>query len=174
VILHLNLEGHYLGVHSDQHLLYCDWNKRDSLLVTRNLFMKDLYANYEGMKRFNISKAEAPYFLPPYEWYNDSISSWAAQVGCPLINFTPGTLSTSDYTWPSLPNYKSSKNIYQSVLDAEKKHLAGLNGYILLFHIGTDPRRSDKFHPSLSSLLRELKSRGYRFKKINELLFIPK
>ena len=27
-------DGHYLGAHSDQHLLYCDWENRDSLLVT--------------------------------------------------------------------------------------------------------------------------------------------
>ena len=28
-------QGHYLGPHSDQHLLYCDWAKRDSLLITK-------------------------------------------------------------------------------------------------------------------------------------------
>lgn len=25
--------GHYVGPHSDQHLLYCDWEQRDSLKV---------------------------------------------------------------------------------------------------------------------------------------------
>ena len=31
-------DGHYLGAHSDRHLLYCDWTNRDSLLVTREEF----------------------------------------------------------------------------------------------------------------------------------------
>jgi endoglucanase len=151
-------------------LLYCDWNNRDRLLVSKEQFTEDLQANYDAMKQFNITMEEAPFFLPPYEWYNDSISSWASQSGCTLVNFTPGTLSTSDYTWPALPNYRSSKDIYQSVIDAERNNLGGLNGYILLFHIGADPRRSDKFYPLLSSMLKDLKSKGYRFKRVDQLV----
>jgi len=30
--------GHYVGPHSDRHLLYCDWDKRDALLVDRRTF----------------------------------------------------------------------------------------------------------------------------------------
>ncbi len=59
-------DGHYLGAHSDQHLLYCDWSKRDELLVSRKQFEDDLNQNYEAMLAFRISKSEAPYFLPPF------------------------------------------------------------------------------------------------------------
>lgn len=59
--------GHYLGAHSDQHLLYCDWSRRDSLLVTKEVFFGDLQDNYQEMERFGISKNNAPYFLPPRE-----------------------------------------------------------------------------------------------------------
>ncbi|HEY5406039.1 MAG TPA: hypothetical protein VIJ92_03090 [Ginsengibacter sp.] len=45
-----------------------------------------------------------------------------------------------------------------------------LNGFILLVHIGTDPRRTDKFYNQLPQLINELKKRGYEFVKINELL----
>jgi len=38
-------EAVILGPHSDQHLLYCDWDKRDSLLVTREDFRIDLQLN---------------------------------------------------------------------------------------------------------------------------------
>ena len=38
----LVVNGHYVGAHSDKHLLYCDWVKRDSLLVTKEEFSKDL------------------------------------------------------------------------------------------------------------------------------------
>lgn len=55
-------DGHYLGAHSNQHLLYCDWEKRDSLLVTQDEFMTDLDDNYKEMEQYGISKAQAPYF----------------------------------------------------------------------------------------------------------------
>ena len=85
-----------------------------------------------------------------------------------LINFTPGTKSNADYTWPALSNYKSSDAIYSSIIEYEKQK--GLNGYILLLHIGTDPRRTDKFYFKLNQLIKNLKQKNYRFKRIDELL----
>jgi endoglucanase len=38
-------EGHYLGPHSDKHLLYCAWNETKKNLVTRDEFRADLNAN---------------------------------------------------------------------------------------------------------------------------------
>ncbi|MBC7828276.1 MAG: polysaccharide deacetylase family protein [Chitinophagaceae bacterium] len=171
LILGLISGGHYLGSHSDKHLLYCDWIKRDSLLVTKNEFETDLRQSYKELDRFGISTRQAVYFLPPYEWYNDSIVSWTHQSGLQLVNFTPGTRSTADYTYPEMASrYVDSKSIYQSIIDHEKKSVAGLNGFILLVHIGTDPRRKDKFYRSLPRLIKELKNKGYQFVKINELL----
>ena len=93
-------DGHYLGAHSDNHLLYADWSNRDSLLVTKKEFMKDLNKNYKRMKSFGINNKDAPYFLPPYEWYNRTIGSWTSEMGLMLVNFSPGTRSAADYTYP--------------------------------------------------------------------------
>jgi peptidoglycan/xylan/chitin deacetylase (PgdA/CDA1 family) len=171
-LLHqLKNDGHYLGAHSDQHLLYADWENRDSLLVTENIFKQDLEKNYERMREFAITKRDARYFLPPYEWYNLSISTWTNELGLELINFSPGTLSAADYTYPEMKErYRSSDAIYQSVIDYEQKDPNGLNGFILLFHIGTDSRRTDKFYNRLDDLIRELHSKGYRFVRIDTLL----
>jgi peptidoglycan/xylan/chitin deacetylase (PgdA/CDA1 family) len=138
--------GHYLGAHSDQHLLYCDWIKRDSLLVTQKQFRDDLQDNYETMLSFGIKEEDAPFYLPPYEWYNDSISSWTQAMGLQLINHTHGTLSHADYTVPGSGAYRSSEEIFQSILDYETSASKGLNGFILLSHIGTAPERTDKFY----------------------------
>jgi hypothetical protein len=83
-----------------------------------------------------------------------------------LINFSPGTKSTADYTWPELKNYRSSDEIYQSIRDKEQQDINGLNGFILLLHIGTDPRRTDKFYNKLNSLIIELNKKGYEFTTI--------
>jgi peptidoglycan/xylan/chitin deacetylase (PgdA/CDA1 family) len=167
----LKRNGNYLGSHSDRHLLYCDWEKRDSLLVTHEQFKSDLQNAYEELKRWGIEKNETHYFLPPYEWYNDSIAKWTNEMGLQLVNFTPGTRSNADYTYPELgKKYLSSDAILNSILTYEIKSANGLNGFILLIHIGTDTRRTDKFYKHLPALIKELKKRGYQFERIDELL----
>lgn len=167
----LKHDGHYLGAHSDQHLLYVDWARRDSLLVTENQFMSDLQANYACMRKLGIRKRDARYFLPPYEWYNATISHWTRKMGLRLINFTPGTRSHADYTYPEMGDrYVSSDEIYRSILTYEEESEHGLNGFILLVHLGTDPRRTDKFYNRLDELLAELISRGYRFVPLEKLI----
>lgn len=170
VIKKLKSAGHYLGAHSDQHLLYCDWSKRDSLLVTKKQFQSDLRQNYAAMKKYGIEKAKAKYFLPPYEWYNDTIAAWTKEMGLQLINFTPGTLSHADYTTPADKNYRSNDVIFKSVTNYEQAKPAGLNGFILLVHIGTDPKRREKFYSRLNELLNYAKEKNYRFCRIDELL----
>ncbi len=171
IIRKLQLHGNYLGTHSDRHLLYCDWEKRDSLLVTRQEFDTDLDTAFAEMERWKINADQAHYFLPPYEWYNDSVAAWTRARGLKLVCFSPGTRSNADYTYPEMGNkYVSSDTVYHSILRYEKQSEAGLNGFILLVHIGTDPRRTDKFYFYLPRLIRELKKKGYRFVRINELV----
>ncbi len=170
IIAGLRKDGHYLGAHSDQHLLYCDWSKRDSLLVTQNRFRTDLQANYAAMKSFGIRKKQARYFLPPYEWYNDSITVWTKREGLQLINYSSGTISHADYTTPDAKNYRSTRVILQSVYDYEQRKPSGLNGFILLVHIGTHPDRTDKLYQSLGELLTYLKQRHYQLVRVDELL----
>jgi endoglucanase len=171
LISQLKRDEHYLGAHSDKHLLYCDWIRRDSLLVTRADFERDLNANYDAMRSFGIEKTDAPFFLPPFEWYNSAITSWTKDQDLQLINFSPGTRSAADYTFPEMnERYLSSEKIYQSIIDYERKDPNGLNGFILLIHIGTDPRRTDKFYDRMDQLIDELKTKGYRFVRVDELL----
>ncbi|MEM1134621.1 MAG: polysaccharide deacetylase family protein [Bacteroidota bacterium] len=166
----LKEKEHYLGAHSDKHLLYCDWQKRDSLLVTKTVFTKDVVDNYSAMYAIGIKKNEATFYLPPYEWYNDSISVWGQELGLQLVNFTSGTRSNADYTAPTMKNYVSSEEIYHSILKYESKKLYGLNGFIMLIHVGTSPKREDKFYKKLSKLISNLKHRGYQFLSIDTLL----
>ncbi|MCE7862535.1 MAG: polysaccharide deacetylase family protein [Bacteroidetes bacterium CHB5] len=171
LITKLKAKGHYLGAHSDKHLLYADWTKRDSLLIDQNTFTTDILNNYKKMADVGIRQSDAPYFIPPYEWYNKEIVNWSRQLNLQLINFTPGTRSTADYTHPEMGrSYVDSETIYNSILAYELKDRNGLNGFILLIHIGTDPRRTDKFYHKLDSLLTQLKAKGYEFVRIDEML----
>lgn len=158
-------DGHYLGAHSDKHLLYASWENRDSLLVTKEKFITDLKNNYAEMKKFGIN--EAKYFLPPYEWYNQTINDWCDEYGITLINYSPGTLSTADYTYPSMGNrYVDSEKIFNSIMNYEKEN--GMNGFILLIHIGTNPDRKDKLYLQLDKLLKDLIKKNYYFDNFEE------
>ena len=161
--------GHYLGAHSNKHLLYCDWQTRDSLLVSEQKFKSDLKANYATMDSlFGIKKSDTPLFMPPYEWYNRTIAKWTNDLGLTLINMTPGTLTHADYTTPAMDNYKSSKEIWNSIIKYEQANT--LNGFMMLIHPGTDPKRTDKFYYKLDELIRFLKSKNYRFLTVDKLL----
>lgn len=171
LIRSLKKDGHYLGAHSDKHLLYAPWSNRDSLLITKQQFDHDLENNYQRMKKFGIEKEQALWFLPPYEWYNAEVVKWTREHGLRLINFTSGTRSTADYTYPEMgKSYRGSEEIYQSIIQYETKNTSGLNGFILLLHVGTDPRRTDKFYSKLDALLTELKNMGYHFLRIDVML----
>ena len=170
LIRQLKKDQHYLGPHSDDHLLYCDWNDRNKLLVSKDDFAIDLLNNYGQMTMFDIEKKNATWFLPPYEWYNDTISAWTKQLELRLINYTPGTLSHADYTTLKDKNYRSSETIYNSIINYERSKPSGLNGFILLMHIGAGPDRTDKFYNRLAELIKYLKQEGYQFQTVDQLL----
>jgi peptidoglycan/xylan/chitin deacetylase (PgdA/CDA1 family) len=155
-------EGHYLGSHSDRHLLYADWTKRDSLLVIRDSFQHDLDRSLLALNKAGAAKGR--WYLPPYEWYNKETVRWLREKGLQAINFTPGTGTNADYTWPELYNYRSSKSLLEQLLHREQEQ--GLNGNCILIHLGTDPRRKDKFYDRLSEMIDVLTGRGYSIERL--------
>ncbi|MCH5717770.1 polysaccharide deacetylase family protein [Niabella hibiscisoli] len=156
-------EGHYLGSHSDRHLLYADWSKRDSLLVTRDSFQHDLDRSLLEIKKAGAGKGQ--WYLPPYEWYNKETVGWCRENGLRVISFTPGTGTNADYTWPQSPNYRSSDSLQQRLWKRERQD--GLNGNFILIHLGTDPRRKDKLYEHLNTMINTLKNLGYSIEKLS-------
>lgn len=161
-------QGHYIGPHSDRHLLYCDWQKRDSTLLSFAEFEDDLKNNLAELEKFGIQSEKVPFFIPPYEWYNRQIVEWSRKLGFDVINFTPGTGTNADYTTPEMENYRSSLKLYLGLLQFEKERPNGLNGAILLIHPGTAPARTDKFYRLLEDMVRHFTSKGYRFKSLKQ------
>jgi endoglucanase len=168
LINRLKADGHYIGCHSDKHLLYCDWVKRDSLLVTKEQFLADLENNFKALEKYGIAREKANVFLPPYEWYNDTISAWTSEAGYTLVNISSGTITNQDWTVPDGKTYYTSDYLMKNFLAYENAR--GLNGYILLVHPGTDPKRTDKFYNHLDSILTYLEKRGYSFHTFSELI----
>lgn len=167
-------EGHYLGPHSDKHPLYASWENPPKLLISREDFEADLAGNMAELARFGVPKEKARFFIPPYEHYTEEIAQWTTANGMVLINYTPGCRSHADYMEDDDPKYATSEVMVQSVLDKEKSDPDGLNGFMLLMHIGAGPGRTrDHLYKHLGGMLDELARRGYSFVRIDELLAEP-
>jgi peptidoglycan/xylan/chitin deacetylase (PgdA/CDA1 family) len=170
-IQQLNKNGNYLGPHSDAHLLYNDWNNRDSLLVTHEQFAKDMQKVLSTMQQQHIAIHHPQYFIPPYEWWNDTIAAWSKELGLKLFCFTPGIRTNADYTYPEMgASYKSSEWILQSLKNQFSQNKNAFNGAIILIHAGTDARRKDKLYNRLDELIDWLRLNGYSFNTIDKLL----
>jgi peptidoglycan/xylan/chitin deacetylase (PgdA/CDA1 family) len=161
-------DGHYLGPHSDKHLLYCEWTADKKTLVTREQFTADLRANLDKIATLGLDRPR--YFLPPYEHFNTDVARWTAELGLRLVNFTTGTRSNADYTPEDAKNFVPSRTIFDSILARERQDPNGLNGFLLLLHIGAGPQRADKFHVRFGELLDALAGKGYKFDRVDALL----
>ena len=60
--------------------------------------------------------------------------------------------------------------IFESILRRESDDPDGLNGFLLLLHLGAGPGRKDKFHPRVGVLVDRLMEKGYRFVRVDALL----
>lgn len=175
IVARLRDEGHLLGPHSDDHLLYASWDRPPRLLVTREQFQTDLAANLRALEAHQIDPRGIRVFLPPYEHHTEEIARWSKEAGLTLINMTPGTRSHTDYMTDDDPHFTPAAQIVTSILEAERTDPDGLNGYLLLMHLGAGPRRTrDHLHDRLGALLDLLGRRGYRFVRADKLLGIDR
>lgn len=173
IISRIIADGHYVGGHSNNHILYAPWSgsARDSLLVTPDSLIADLKANSLELQKFGISPQDSKWFLPPYEHYNKAAVNLIERSGYSVINYTSGTATPADYTTPSMPNYKRSKELIDRLFEYESKH--NLNGAIILIHPGVDESRpnSERLYNKLKEIIVYLQDKGYTF---NSLKDVPK
>jgi peptidoglycan/xylan/chitin deacetylase (PgdA/CDA1 family) len=157
-------EGHYVGGHSNRHILYADWDSLRTTLVTSDSLQRDIRENMSELARAGVKLSKAHYFLPPYEWCNAQSEKWIEQTGLTPVNFSPGNYTSDDYTTPDMPKYRSSQQLIDNLFKYEAKH--GLSGKIVMVHPGTSPLRTDKLYNRLDEIMTRLESLGYSFKRL--------
>ena len=156
--------GHFVGAHSDNHLLYAPWDNRQKSLVSADSLINDLRKNMDELEKYGLDVSQIKWYLPPYEYYNRDHVRLIASQGQNTVNFTPGLRTAADYTTPDMPNYMSSQALIDQLFafEAEK----GLNGSIILIHPGTHPDRKDKLYSRLDEIIKNLKKKGYGFERM--------
>jgi len=160
--------GHYVGPHSHGHLLYAPWEDRKQSLVDKGLFQADLLRNLAELRDLGGVAQRPVYFIPPFEWYNADHVEWASELGCRTISFTPGSGSHRDFAPEGHEAFLPSRQLVEGILEFESRSEHGLNGHLLLLHLGSV--RKDKVHPHLGELIDRLHGSGYAFLRVDELL----
>ena len=161
--------GNYVGGHSDKHVLYAPWGKRDSLIVTRDSIVKDIRQNAAELAKFGIAQKDSKWFLSPYEYYNNETVNILERAGYKTINYTPGTSTPADYTIPSMKEYKTAQYLIDKLFSYENKNT--LNGAIILIHPGIEATRPEgqRLYNRLREIVDYLKGKGYSFKSFKDL-----
>ena len=157
-------KGHYVGGHSDNHLLYAPWDNRQQSLVTSDSLIADFRQNMIELEKYGIDISKVRYFLPPYEYYNQEHVRLIESLGQTVINFTAGVRTSADYTTPNMTNYKSSQELIDQLFAFEEEK--GLNGAIILIHPGTENSRTDKLYLRLDEIIKRLKEKGYALERL--------
>ena len=164
IIREIIRQGHYVGGHSDKHLLYAPWDDRRQSLVTPDSLIADFRQNMTELEKYWIEMSQVRYFLPPYEYYNREHVRLIESLGQTVVNFTPGLQTAADYTTPDMPNYRSSQELIDQLFAFEAEN--GLNGAIILIHPGTEDTRTDKLYLRLDEIIRRLSEKDYTFERL--------
>ena len=167
LVQQLRRDGHYIGPHSDRHVEPVDEDEKTR--ISHKMFRADLRANLTELNKYGVTSNEVKYWIVPGEAYNEEISRWSYEEKIKLINYSEGTRSNADYTGDDDDNYVNNDRIEKSILDYAKKP-QGLNGFLLLLHLGVGPERSHPFHQRIRGLLHKLSGQGYSFVRVDELL----
>lgn len=154
-------EEHYVGPHSDAHILLAEWDRNRTPLVSDDSLKRDMQANLAELARFGIRAENISFTIPPFEWCSKNHAHAYRRLGILPINPTPGIETYRDYTTPDLPYYWSAERMVRQLFDYEKTH--NLNGAIIIFHLGTEEARTDKLYHHLPAILDTLQGRGYTF-----------
>ncbi len=165
-------DGHEIGNHSFSHprLTTLAFNGRQSTLRGINReFLVDELARTEAAYTKLTGKKLSPYWRAPFGEHNQEIRRWGYEAGYTHVGWSSG-LDTLD--WVADVNsklYKDPETIRKNLL-ARDGAGGGLNGGIILMHLGTE-RHADQAVPlMLPELIRELREKGYEFVTASDML----
>lgn len=179
LILKILEEGHEIGNHTRHHphLTTFEQNRQHDLRpeVTRELVHRELQETAAIFKKVTGMEI-SPIWRAPYGEHNEIIRKWAAEIGYRQIGWTTNKklrLSLDTFDWVADKNsqlYRTPEQILKRILEFDNKSESGLNGGIILMHLGSE-RNGDYPYQILSPLIDSLQARGYEFTKISSMPF---
>lgn len=152
-------EGHYVGPHSDRHILLADWDASRTILADRDSALRDMRNNYVWLAKWGVDTTTARFIVPPFEWYHGDHITAYRHAGYYPVNPSPGFITYRDYTTPDMEEYCPSDSIWANFID--NLNHKDIDGNFIILHLGTQDSRTDKFYYRLGELIDSLKLHGY-------------
>jgi len=173
-------EGHELANHTMTHPRMTSFaeTKRHTTRseITRQTVINEL-TRTERVLAERTGLRFAPLWRSPYGEYNNEICRWALEAGYLHIGWRKGrtwqeNLDSNDWvTDTNSPSFKTPDEVFYKIINMAKKP-QGVNGGIVLMHLGTERReRSMQAHLILGKLIDELREMGYEAVTVSELLY---
>ena len=171
-------EGHEVGNHTwnHPHLTTYAADKRNAALpnVTRE-FLQEQLARTAKLFEETTGAKMAPYWRAPYGEHNAEIRQWAAELGYRHVGWTKGrnwqeSLDTMDWVADTTSKaYHTSEEIFSHLMKLADEETTGLNGGIILTHLGSHRQDGDHFYTVLPRLITALREKNYTLVKVSEL-----
>lgn len=173
-------ENHEIGNHtaSHPHLTSYEKTRTQSLLpsITAEFVGQELRnANDEFKKVAGMDML--PLWRAPYGEKNDQLCRWALEYGFLHIGWRQARTwkyNFDTYDWvpdPQTPGYHTPDQILKKFSTLSTKKPYGINGAIILMHLGTlRKNRNHQMHRYLGTLIDTLRANGYTFVPVTGLL----
>lgn len=172
--------GHECGNHTYNHPHLTSYGidrTRSTLPDITPETLADQLLRTERLFRYTTGYSIQPLWRAPYGEYNSAICRWAHDAGFLHIGWRQGRtwrdgLDSNDWVPDSAtPGYHSPEDFYHKVIDLSRRPPAGINGGIILMHLGTHrKRKKDQVHFIIGKLIDTLRADGYRFVTVSELV----
>lgn len=173
-------EGHEIGNHtlSHPHLTSYAQDKTQTTLpgITKDFIRDELNKN-EALYYALTGQQMAPLWRAPYGEFNNTLCSWATELGYLHIGWRQGPtwrqgLDSNDWI-PNeeTPGFKTPAEVLDKILSIAQSNTDALNGGIVLMHLGTtrkDPQQ--QVHIILGTLIDSLQQRGFKIVPVSEMV----
>ncbi|MBN2091540.1 polysaccharide deacetylase family protein [candidate division KSB1 bacterium] len=179
IIRRMLQDGHEIGNHTRHHphLTTFEQTRKHDLRpeVKRELVHRELEETAVLFKKVTGSDI-SPLWRAPYGEHNELIRRWAAELGYRQIGWTFDRklkLSLDTFDWVADKNsqlYRTPEQILHHIIQFDEKSEAGLNGGIVLMHLGSE-RNGEFPYQILGHMIDSLQARGYEFTKISSMPF---
>jgi peptidoglycan/xylan/chitin deacetylase (PgdA/CDA1 family) len=179
VVRRMVAEGHEIGNHTNSHPHLTSWetDHTHTLLpaITQPILRSELAQANEAFRSL-IGADMAPLWRAPYGEKNSVLCSWGQGAGYLHVGWKQGQTwreNLDSYDWvpdEETPGYHTPEEIHDKIMTLARSKPAGINGGIILMHLGTERKETGtQVHRMLGRLIEELRDMGYTLVTASEM-----
>jgi peptidoglycan/xylan/chitin deacetylase (PgdA/CDA1 family) len=180
IVKRMMADGHEIGNHTFSHPHLTAWEKEhnqgtlsDISPVKIEQELRKANEAYRSLTGAHLS----PLWRAPYGERNPQVCAWAKAAGYVHIGWRQGrtwreNLDSNDWVPDEeTPGYHAPADVYDKIMALAKSEPYGINGGIILMHLGTVRMQKEKqVHRILGKLIDDVRSLGYEIVPVSTMV----